>query len=187
MADDPHAATSLGASGLKVTKLWLGTMMFGDQTDEAEAGRIVAAARDAGVNAIDTADAYADGESERIIGRLDRRRPRPLGARDQARQPDRPGPERSRPVARPHDPRARRAAWRASAPTASTSSTCTRKTRRRRSRRRSRAMQHLLASGKVHYFGALQLSRLAHRAHGRDVPRRRHRSRRSCASRRTTR
>ncbi len=70
MAHDKHAATSLGASGLKVTKLWLGAMMFGDQTDEAEAGRIVAAARDAGINAIDTADAYADGESERITGRL---------------------------------------------------------------------------------------------------------------------
>jgi len=40
MAHDKHAATSLGASGLKVTKLWLGAMMFGDQTDEAEAGRI---------------------------------------------------------------------------------------------------------------------------------------------------
>ncbi len=63
-------ATSLGASGLKVTPLWLGTMMFGDQTAEAEAANIVAAARDAGVNAIDTADAYAGGESERITGRL---------------------------------------------------------------------------------------------------------------------
>jgi len=70
MAHDQHAATSLGASGLKVTKLWLGAMMFGDQTDEAEAGRIVAAARDAGINAIDTADAYANGDSERIVGRL---------------------------------------------------------------------------------------------------------------------
>ena len=60
----------LGASGLKVSPLWLGTMMFGDQTDEHEAARIVAAARDAGVNAIDTANAYADGESERITGRL---------------------------------------------------------------------------------------------------------------------
>ena len=61
---------SLGASGLKVSKLWLGAMMFGDQTDAAEAANIVAAARDAGVNAIDTADAYANGESERITGRL---------------------------------------------------------------------------------------------------------------------
>jgi aryl-alcohol dehydrogenase-like predicted oxidoreductase len=60
----------LGASGLKVSKLWLGTMMFGDQTDAAEAANIVAAARDAGVNAIDTANAYANGESERITGQL---------------------------------------------------------------------------------------------------------------------
>ena len=35
MADARHKATPLGASGLKVSKLWLGTMMFGDQTDEA--------------------------------------------------------------------------------------------------------------------------------------------------------
>jgi aryl-alcohol dehydrogenase-like predicted oxidoreductase len=60
----------LGASGLKVSRLWLGTMMFGDRTDEAEAARIVAASREAGLNAIDTADVYAGGESERITGRL---------------------------------------------------------------------------------------------------------------------
>ena len=60
----------LGASGLKVSPLWLGTMMFGDRTDAAEAADIVAATRDAGVNAIDTADVYAAGESERITGRL---------------------------------------------------------------------------------------------------------------------
>ncbi|MDQ6638144.1 MAG: aldo/keto reductase [Pseudomonadota bacterium] len=70
MADSRPPATPLGASGLKVSKLWLGTMMFGDQTDDAEAGRIVACARDAGINAIDTADAYAGGESEKITGRL---------------------------------------------------------------------------------------------------------------------
>ena len=70
MADARHPPTPLGASGLKVSKLWLGTMMFGDQTDATEAGRIVAASRDAGINAIDTADAYAGGESERITGRL---------------------------------------------------------------------------------------------------------------------
>jgi aryl-alcohol dehydrogenase (NADP+) len=62
--------SSLGASGLKVTPLWLGTMMFGDRTDESEAARIVASAREAGVNAIDTANVYANGESERITGRL---------------------------------------------------------------------------------------------------------------------
>jgi aryl-alcohol dehydrogenase-like predicted oxidoreductase len=66
----PSAALPLGHSGLKVAPLWLGTMMFGDQTDAAESGRIVAAAREAGVNGIDTADSYAKGESERIVGRL---------------------------------------------------------------------------------------------------------------------
>ena len=70
MSDDTTRYHPLGASGLKVGKLWLGTMMFGDQTDAAEAASIVSAARDAGVNAIDTADVYAGGESERITGRL---------------------------------------------------------------------------------------------------------------------
>ena len=70
MADARPERGGSVASGLKVSKLWLGAMMFSDQTGEAEAGRIVAAAREAGVNAIDTADAYAGGESERITGRL---------------------------------------------------------------------------------------------------------------------
>jgi len=61
---------SLGRSGLKVSPICLGTMMFGDRTDAVEAGRIVASARDAGVNFIDTADVYAKGESERITGKL---------------------------------------------------------------------------------------------------------------------
>ncbi|MHB8668357.1 MAG: aldo/keto reductase [Burkholderiales bacterium] len=61
---------NLGASGIKVSKICLGTMMFGERTDAAEAGRIVASARAAGVNFIDTADAYAKGESERVTGKL---------------------------------------------------------------------------------------------------------------------
>jgi aryl-alcohol dehydrogenase-like predicted oxidoreductase len=61
---------NLGASPLKVSRVCLGAMMFGDQTDEAEAARIVAAAREQGVNFIDTADVYKLGESERITGRL---------------------------------------------------------------------------------------------------------------------
>jgi aryl-alcohol dehydrogenase-like predicted oxidoreductase len=59
----------LGTSGVSVSTLCLGTMMFGDRTAQAEAIEIVAACRDAGVNFIDTADAYAGGESERITGR----------------------------------------------------------------------------------------------------------------------
>lgn len=61
---------TLGHSGLRVPRLWLGAMMFGDQTDEAQAREIVAATRAAGLNAIDTSDNYAGGESERITGRL---------------------------------------------------------------------------------------------------------------------
>ena len=62
--------SALGHSGLRVPRLWLGSMMFGDQTDEAVAREIVAATRDAGYNAIDTADNYAKGESEKMVGRL---------------------------------------------------------------------------------------------------------------------
>lgn len=58
----------LGASGLLVSPLCVGTMMFGDRTDAAAAHEIVAHARDHGVNFIDTADAYAGGASERIAG-----------------------------------------------------------------------------------------------------------------------
>lgn len=60
----------LGASGLDVSPLCLGTMMFGGATDEGVAGQIVGSARDAGVNFIDTADVYTDGRSEEITGRL---------------------------------------------------------------------------------------------------------------------
>jgi aryl-alcohol dehydrogenase-like predicted oxidoreductase len=58
----------LGSSGIKVSELCLGTMMFGHATEEGEAGRIIDNAADAGVNFIDTADVYADGRSEAIIG-----------------------------------------------------------------------------------------------------------------------
>lgn len=58
----------LGRSGLEVSALCLGTMTFGDRTDAAEAKRIVDAAYEAGVNFIDTADAYVNGASERIVG-----------------------------------------------------------------------------------------------------------------------
>ncbi len=59
----------LGRSGLQVSPLCLGTMMFGGATDETTARRIVSAARDQGVNFIDTADAYNGGQSEEVVGR----------------------------------------------------------------------------------------------------------------------
>ena len=61
---------TLGNSGIKVSPICLGTMMFGERTDAAEAGRIVDSARAAGINFIDTADVYAKGESERLAGKL---------------------------------------------------------------------------------------------------------------------
>lgn len=60
---------NLGRSGLKISPLCLGTMMFGGPTDEVVSARIFARAREAGVNFVDTADVYADGRSEEITGR----------------------------------------------------------------------------------------------------------------------
>lgn len=61
---------ALGTSDLKVSRLCLGTMMFGDQTDRDEAGRIMASALEQGVNFIDTADVYTRGASETMLGEL---------------------------------------------------------------------------------------------------------------------
>jgi aryl-alcohol dehydrogenase-like predicted oxidoreductase len=60
----------LGKSNLKVSALCLGTMMFADQTDRAEAQAIVADAREHGVNYIDTADVYSLGAAETMVGEL---------------------------------------------------------------------------------------------------------------------
>jgi aryl-alcohol dehydrogenase-like predicted oxidoreductase len=60
----------LGKSPLQVSELCLGTMMFADQTDRAEARRITAHAREHGVNFIDTADVYSLGKSESLVGEL---------------------------------------------------------------------------------------------------------------------
>ncbi len=61
---------NLGKSPLMVSRLCLGAMMFGDQTDKAEAGRILAQAREQGVNFLDTADNYSLGGSETLLGEL---------------------------------------------------------------------------------------------------------------------
>ncbi len=59
----------LGRSGVKVSPLCLGTMMFGGPTDETTAARIIAHAAEAGINFIDTADVYNEGRSEEVVGR----------------------------------------------------------------------------------------------------------------------
>src|SRR4030095_1627775 len=58
----------LRESGLEVSALALGTRMCGDRTDASEAQRIVDDAYAAGINFIDTADAYANGIGEEIVG-----------------------------------------------------------------------------------------------------------------------
>ncbi|KPB48840.1 aldo/keto reductase [Pseudomonas tremae] len=60
---------TLGQSGLKVSTLTLGSMMFGEQTGAEESLRIIDKARDQGINFIDTADVYNGGRSEEIVGR----------------------------------------------------------------------------------------------------------------------
>src|SRR5438445_407364 len=62
---------TLGRTGVHVSPLCLGAMMFGawGETDHDEAIRIIHRALDAGVNFIDTADVYSRGESEEIVGK----------------------------------------------------------------------------------------------------------------------
>lgn len=60
----------LGHSGLRVSRLALGTMSWGVDTDADEATNQLVAFVDAGGTLVDTADVYADGESERILGVL---------------------------------------------------------------------------------------------------------------------
>src|SRR3954468_24608790 len=62
---------TLGTTGVKVSPLCLGAMMFGawGEPDHDESIRIIHRALDAGINFIDTADVYSDGESEEIVGK----------------------------------------------------------------------------------------------------------------------
>src|SRR5881227_2672120 len=61
----------LGRTGVSVSKLCLGAMMFGDwgNQDHQDSIRIIHRALDAGINFIDTADVYSQGESEIIVGK----------------------------------------------------------------------------------------------------------------------
>ena len=61
----------LGRSGVSVSQLCLGAMMFGaaGNPDHDDSVKIIHRALDAGINFIDTADVYSDGESEQIVGK----------------------------------------------------------------------------------------------------------------------
>jgi aryl-alcohol dehydrogenase-like predicted oxidoreductase len=60
----------LGRSGLRVSRMGLGTMTWGDATDSEEAASQLVAFVDAGGTLVDTGDIYSDGESERVLGSL---------------------------------------------------------------------------------------------------------------------
>ncbi|MET9484219.1 aldo/keto reductase [Streptomyces sp. NPDC006638] len=61
----------LGGTGMSVSEVALGAMMFGamGNTDHGESVRMIHRALDAGVNLVDTADVYSEGESEEIVGK----------------------------------------------------------------------------------------------------------------------
>jgi aryl-alcohol dehydrogenase-like predicted oxidoreductase len=60
----------LGQTGVQVSRLCMGTMLFGQETSEKDSEAIFHRCREAGVNFFDTADAYNNGHSEEILGRL---------------------------------------------------------------------------------------------------------------------
>src|SRR6202050_4009921 len=62
---------TLGNTGVKVSPLCLGTMMFGawGNTDHDDSIHIIHSALDAGINFVDTADVYSAGEPEEIVGK----------------------------------------------------------------------------------------------------------------------
>lgn len=69
MADQSMVYRTLGRSGLKVSRLCMGTATFYDQAGEAESMSMVNCALDAGINFFDTADIYSNGLCEEILGK----------------------------------------------------------------------------------------------------------------------
>ncbi|HJX35928.1 MAG TPA: aldo/keto reductase, partial [Dehalococcoidales bacterium] len=59
----------MGRTGLKISEITLGTMIFGQQVDEDESLKIMDLAFEKGINSFDTADGYAGGRSEEIVGK----------------------------------------------------------------------------------------------------------------------
>ena len=61
---------TLGKTGLRVSCLCMGTVTFGREADEETAAAMFHRCREAGINFFDTANVYADGQAEEILGRL---------------------------------------------------------------------------------------------------------------------
>src|ERR671916_2332785 len=64
---------NLGRTGVKVSELCLGCMMFGGRTGEEDSADIIDRAIDAGINFLDTANVYSTGASEEVVGKALRR------------------------------------------------------------------------------------------------------------------
>jgi aryl-alcohol dehydrogenase-like predicted oxidoreductase len=62
--------TTLGRTGVTVSRLCMGTMTFGREADEATSAALFARCREAGINFFDCANLYAQGRSEEILGHL---------------------------------------------------------------------------------------------------------------------
>ena len=159
----------LGRTGLSVSELCLGAMMFGawGNPDHDESIRIIHSALDAGINFIDTADVYSAGESEEIVGKALARAAATIRARDEGPRRDGRGPERSRATRGAGSSPSARTACAGSAPTTSTSTRSTARTRRTDIDETLGALSDLVAPGQG------PLHRLL------DVPGRRRSSRRS--------
>ena len=151
----------LGRSGLRISKLTMGTMTFGGR----DKFRDVGADRSRGRSAADRHGARCRREPDRHGRRVLRggrrgdrrsgvaRRARPGARGDQGAVPDGPGSERRRPVAPPSDRGLRGEPAPPARPTTSTSTRSTSGTGRRRSRRRSGRSSTSCESGKVRYVG----------------------------------
>ena len=85
----------LGSTGVQVSPICLGTMMFGGQTDEATSIEIIHKAHDLGINFIDTANMYNAGESERVVGKAIADRRDDIVLATKGRQPMGQGPNES--------------------------------------------------------------------------------------------
>ena len=151
-----------GRTGLFVSELCFGSMTFGGKTgiwekigntEQQEADRLVGVALDAGINFFDTADSYADGDSERILGRALGRPAAGRRAREQGAQPRGARPQRGGTVPRAHRRVGRRRRCAAWAPTGSTSTRSTATTRLTPLDETMRALDDLVRAGKLRYVG----------------------------------
>jgi aryl-alcohol dehydrogenase-like predicted oxidoreductase len=82
----------LGRTGVRVSPLCLGTMMFGGQTDEQESIAIIHRAQEAGINFLDTANMYNQGQAEMVVGKAIAERRHQWVLATKGRQPMGDGP-----------------------------------------------------------------------------------------------